>query len=199
MSLPFGADCCEVRVRLMNRSRRAAITLFASIALAASWASADPPQGASDPCRGRHPGDACEADDFEGICKRRRCTRETDDGVRSFHCLVCESRRRHSGHRASSEPRHHRRHDALDAGQEDAPDAANDLGGDVVEESAADVQADVAVRRDGGARAAPATAARRGLFSCAAGPARSSSGLAWAVVAAAALARLRRRAAASAP
>ncbi len=183
----------------MIRSRRASLLLSATLALAAPRASADPPLGASDPCRARHPGDPCEADDFEGVCKRRRCTRETDDGVRSFHCLVCESRRRHSGHRDAGARRHHRGDD-LDASASEAPDAARDAA-EVADEGAVDASVDAPSRRDVSARAPAATTARRGLFSCAAAPgAPSGVCVAWAALAAAILRRrIRRRGAASAP
>ena len=112
----------------MKLSRRAPLLLLVSIVGASLTAHADPPSG-SDPCRAQHPGDPCEADDFEGVCKRRRCTRETDDGVRTFHCLVCESRRHHSSHRDGGRHGHgHHRHDddatALDAGDEAPGDAS---------------------------------------------------------------------------
>lgn len=183
----------------MIRSRRASLLLSASLALASPWAHADPPQAASDPCRAHRPGDPCEADDFEGVCKRRRCTRETDDGVRSFHCLVCESRRHHSSHRDAGARRHHRG-DALDASVEDAADAATEDASDASDE-AVDVAGDVSMRRDVSARAPAAPASRRGLFSCAATPGIASRGCAaWAALAVGLLRRrLRRGAAASAP
>ncbi len=183
----------------MIRSRRASILLSASLALASPWAYADPPQAASDPCRAHHPGDPCEADDFEGVCKRRRCTRETDDGVRSFHCLVCESRRHHSSHRDAGARRHHRG-DALDASAEAEPDATTDDASDASEE-AVDVAGDAPVRRDVSVRAPAAPTARRGLFSCATSPGRASGVCAvWAALAVGLLRRrFRRGAAASAP
>ena len=110
---------------------------FACVVALASPALADPP-GASDPCRGRSPGDACEADDFEGTCRRRRCTRETDDGTQRMHCLVCETRQHgHHVHRA------HRRDAAVDVpddGSDDVPgDASNDVPGDASGDAARDV------------------------------------------------------------
>ena len=161
----------------MTASRRANGFLIAMLASAS--ALADPPQSASDPCRARHPGDPCEADDFEGVCKRRRCTRETDDGVRTFHCLVCESRHHHSSHRS-----HHAHHGELDAAVDDASDASVD---DVAEAAVADEVRD----------AAPEVAAprvfvrsnvqpppRRSLMECAARPgACDSRCAAWGVLA----------------
>lgn len=83
----------------MPSVRRASLWLSLPIGIAlVSSAHGDPSRPDSDPCRGRHSGDACEADDFEGTCRRRRCTRDTEEGMRLFHCLVCESRR-HGHHR----------------------------------------------------------------------------------------------------
>lgn len=154
------------------------------IVLAATAAAhADPPRSESDPCRGRHAGDPCEADDFEGTCRSRRCTRETDDGVRSSRCLVCESRS-HG---------HHRRH--RDAAPE--PDDATADASDVAPADAAeDVTPDVAAPPDVAPTVAPRPAPpapRRSLFACATSP-NSGAGAGWCVVAAALCAALQRRA-----
>lgn len=145
----------------MSRPHTAALLALAALGLS-SIASADPPRGDSDPCRGLHTGDPCSAEDFEGVCRRRRCTRETDDGVRSFHCLVCESR--HQGH--------HRRHRDLDAGADDA--AADAVSAEDVTAVADVVEPppDAPATLDAAPWAterAPAVAPKRGLFSCAAG------------------------------
>ncbi len=161
----------------MTRSRRATVLLLATLASGSAYA--DPPQSASDPCRARHPGDPCEADEFEGICKRRRCTRETDDGVRTFHCLVCESRHHHSSHRA-----HHRRDSALDASADDVADAsADDVTGVAVADDVSDAAREAAAPRvfvRSNVQAPP----RRNLLECAARPGSSESRCAaWAVLA----------------
>lgn len=86
----------------MSFVRRAPLALSITLGFSVAWSAyADPSRPDSDPCRGRHDGDVCEADDFEGTCRRRRCTRETENGLHTFHCLVCESRRhgRHRRHR----------------------------------------------------------------------------------------------------
>lgn len=200
----FVSDCCELRGVTMNRSRRATplvlASLAAALALRAPHACGDPPQGASDPCRARHPGDPCEADDFEGVCKRRRCTRETDDGVRSFHCLVCESRRHHSSHRDAG-ARRHPRDGALDAAVE-APDVVRD-GGDAETRDAPplDDVRDAVVQRAADASVTAPRVARRGRFACAARPGEAPPGVGvWALLALVVCGRVRsRRAAASEP
>jgi hypothetical protein len=180
----------------MKPSRRAPLLLLVSIVGATLTAHADPPSG-SDPCRAQHPGDPCEADDFEGVCKRRRCTRETDDGVRTFHCLVCESRRHHSRHRdgGAHGHGHHRHHDdddatALDAGDE-APDAAIDDAG-AVTDATPDGPASVDAARPVRLTVRTPAPRERGWLSCATspGPAGGACG-AW--LALAACAALRRR------
>lgn len=176
-------------------SRRAPLLLLVSIVGASLTAHADPPSG-SDPCRAQHPGDPCEADDFEGVCKRRRCTRETDDGVRTFHCLVCESRRHHSSHRdgGAHGHGHHRHHGddatALDAGDE-APDAAIDDAG-AVTDAAPDATASVDAARPVRLTVRTPAPRERGWLSCAATP-RSSGGACGAWIALAACVALRRR------
>ena len=178
----------------MKPSRRAPLLLLVSIVGASLTAHADPPSG-SDPCRAQHPGDPCEADDFEGVCKRRRCTRETDDGVRTFHCLVCESRRHHSRHRDGGRHGHHRRHDddaaALAAGDA-APDAGAPDDGRAVTDAAVDVTATVDAARALRVTVRTPAPRERGWLSCATspGPAGGACG-AW--LALAACAALRRR------
>jgi hypothetical protein len=174
-------------------------SLAAAFALHAAHAYGDPPQGASDPCRSRSPGDPCEADDFEGVCKRRRCTRETDDGVRSFHCLVCESRRHHSSHRDAG-ARHHRRDEALDAAVE-APDVTGDVDAEVNDAPQPDDVRDAMPLRVADASTTAPRAARRGRFACAARPGEGAAcGSVWAMLVLVVCGRVRaRRAAASAP
>ncbi len=163
------------------------LLLLSAALFTTASALADPPQGGSDPCRARHPGDPCEADEFEGVCRRRRCTRETDDGVRSFHCLVCESR--HGG----GHHHHHRHHGesldaATDAPVEDAPDAPD----------VTDVTDVAPVARDAARPRAPEVRRPRGLFSCAARPG-GGGGAWWVLAALAALSALRRGASAPSP
>jgi len=172
----------------MPSVRRALPPLTLALALAAPGAAlADPPRTDSDPCRNHSPGDACEADDFEGTCRRRRCTRETERGMRTFHCLVCESRRHgHHRHRDAAT-------DAEDAALADAtaPDDAPDDAADV---AAPDVPTpDAPARPDAPAtRRAPPPPARS-LFDCAAAPTRGD-GAACGALLVAACAALQRRA-----
>jgi len=158
------------------------ITLVCVVATTAV-AHADPPRSESDPCRGRHAGDPCEADDFEGTCRSRRCTRETDDGVRSSRCLVCESR---------SHGHHHRRRDAAPEPDDAAADVLDVAPADVAD----DVTSAVAAPRDLAPMVAPRPAQpppRRSLFACATVP-HGGDGGAWCVVAAALCAALQGRA-----
>ena len=153
------------------------------IVLAATAAAhADPPRSESDPCRGRHAGDPCEADDFEGTCRSRRCTRETDDGVRTSRCLVCESR---------SHGHHHRHHDAASEPDDATADASDVAPADVAEDVTPDVAAPPDVAPTVAPRPAP-PAPRRSLFACATSPHRGA-GAGWCVVAAALCAALQRR------
>lgn len=165
--------------------RRVIAPLIALACVVTSVAAhADPPRSESDPCRGRHAGDPCEADDFEGTCRSRRCTRETDDGVRTSRCLVCESRR-HG---------HHRRH--RDAAPEPEDDAAAPDVADVADDVAGDVTPDVAAPTDVAPAIAPRPAPpppKRSLFACATSP-HGGDGAGWCVVAAALCAALQRRA-----
>lgn len=171
----------------MPSVRRALPPLALALALVAPVAvRADPPRTDSDPCRGHRQGDVCEADDFEGTCRRRRCTRETERGMRTFFCLVCESRR-HG---------HHRHRDAA-ADTEDATaadvtapdDAPDDTAVDAPDVPTPDAHArpDAAVTR----RAPPPPA--RSLFDCAAAPTRGG-GAACGALLVAACAALQRRA-----
>jgi hypothetical protein len=165
-------------------ARRATAPLIAlAWVVAITAAHADPPRSDSDPCRGRHVGDACEADDFEGTCRSRRCTRETDNGVRTSRCLVCESRR-HG---------HHRRHRDAAPEPDDATGAPSDAAPTDV---ADDVTPDVAAPRDAGPAVAPRPAPpppRRSLFACASSPQREDAA-GWCALAFALGAALQRRA-----
>lgn len=144
------------------------------VALAALLVStvvcADPPRNESDPCRNKHSGDTCRAEDFEGQCRRRRCTRETDDGTRTFHCLVCESRHHHRHHDDEEEPhgRSHRRSrgeapNGAPTPSDDAAVADDVIAGDVV---AAPVAAAPPLR----VTAPAATQPPRRRFACASTP-----------------------------
>ena len=168
-----------------------AALLFALVGLSSAPVAAQPaPRSESDPCRGRHPDDPCQADDFEGTCRRRRCTRETDDGIRSFHCLVCEIR--HHGHHSGG----HRHRGLLDAGLDDAVAAPSDDVSDasVVSEDAP-TRADATTVHPPPRRTPPTAPPREGLFSCAAVPRSRGGGVgAWALVAVAWASCFRRRA-----
>ncbi|MFO0608239.1 MAG: hypothetical protein U0324_34050 [Polyangiales bacterium] len=172
----------------MPSVRRALPPLTLALALAAPGAAfADPPRTDSDPCRGHRQGEVCEADDFEGTCRRRRCTRETERGMRTFFCLVCESRRRHGHHRHRDAAT-----DAEDATVADvtAPDDAPDVPAvDAPDVATPDAHArpDAPVTR----RAPPPPA--RSLFDCAAAPARDE-GAACGALLVAVCAALQRRA-----
>ena len=174
----------------MPSVRRALPPLALALLLAAPGvARADPPRTDSDPCRGRSPGDACEADDFEGSCRRRRCTRETERGMRTFHCLVCESRR-HGHHRRRDAAAEHE--DAtVDVVADDAPDDAPDV---VAVDAAPDAVPDAPTRPDVlAARRTPPPPARS-LFDCTATPRTDGDGAAHCALLVAACAALQRRA-----
>lgn len=178
-----------------------AALLVAFVTLAGGPVAAQPaPRSESDPCRGRHPNDPCQADDFEGTCHRRRCTRETDDGIRSFHCLVCEIR--HHGHRAhggSTNGGHHHR-GLLDAGLDDAA-APPDTDDAAVATDATPPRPDATLVHPPPPRRTPPTPPpREGLFSCAATPSsRTPSGAALWALAGVFVGRRFRRAMRSAP
>lgn len=166
------------------------LTLVCVVATTAT-AHADPPRSESDPCRGRHAGDPCEADDFEGTCRSRRCTRETDDGVRTSRCLVCESRSHGHHHR-------HHDHDAAPEPDDATADASDVAPADVAEDVTPDVAAvpDVAAPPDVATTVAPRPSGpppRRSLLACATSP-HGGDGAGWCVVAFALCAALQRRA-----
>jgi hypothetical protein len=157
--------------------------------LATAGAAADPTRADADPCRQREPGDPCAADDFEGTCRRRRCTRETAEGTRRDHCLVCESGHGHG---------HHRRRDAaVDAVVRDAiADCAAESVADGAADSLADAPADAlprAVTVAPRAARTPSSAARPGLFACATSPRRDDDRAAGAALLLGALAAARGR------